>query len=124
MHKALKVALQKIRQWKPRVIGVESVQAQYDQYRQLKELTMKEGLYHTRVQSINPRGNKESRIETLETLVESGYLRFNNGHRLLLEQLELFPSANHDDGPDALQQAIELLRKSKRKTRYKKPKGM
>lgn len=124
MHKALHVALKKVKQWKPRVIGVESVQAQYDQYRQLKEMVMKEGLYHTRVQSINPRGNKESRIETLETLVESGYLRFNAGHRLLLEQLELFPGANHDDGPDALQQAIELLRKSKRKTRYKKPKGM
>lgn len=125
MHKALRVALQKVRQWRPKIIGVESVQAQYDQFRQLRELCIKEGLYSTRVLAVHPRGRKEDRIETLEPLIEAGVIRFNKGHRLLLEQLELFGGgATHDDAPDALQQAIEIAGKQRRRTHYKKPQGM
>ncbi len=124
MHEALKVALQKIRQFRPKVMGVESVQAQYDQFRQLREKVMKEGLYSTRVLSVIPRGRKEDRIETLEPLIEAGYLRFNKGHRLLMEQMELFGNgSDHDDLPDALQQAVEIAGKQRKRTYYKKTTG-
>lgn len=123
MHKALKVALRKIKQFKPTIFGVETIQAQYDMFRQLREMCIKEGIYSTRVLAVNPKGRKEDRIESLEPLVEGGYIRFNKGHRLLLEQLELFPSATNDDLPDALASVIEIAGKQKKRTYYSKPKG-
>lgn len=123
MHKALEVAEMKVRQWKPKVFGVETVQAQYDMYRQLRERCMQKGLYSTRVLAFNPKGKKEDRIETLEPLVENGYLRFNRGHRLLQEQLELFPAHDHDDLPDALASAVEIAGRQRKRTYYQKPKG-
>lgn len=124
MHKALDVALQKIAQFRPRVFGVETVQAQYDMYRQLHERVMSSGLYATRVLPFNPKGRKEDRIEALEPLVESGYLQFSKGHRTLLEQMEMYPNADNDDGPDALASAVEIAGKQRKRTFYKKPKGL
>lgn len=124
MHKALEVALMKIKQFRPKIFGVETVQAQYDMYRQLRERCIKEGIYSTRVLAFNPRGRKEDRIEALEPLVEGSYIRFNKGHRLLLEQLEMFPSHDHDDAPDALASAIEIAGRQRKRTYYRKPKGM
>lgn len=123
MHKALDVAIRKIKQWNPKVFGVETVQAQYDMYRQLRERCIKEGIYSTRILPVNPRGKKEERIEALEPLVEGGYIRFNKGHRLLNEQLELFGSADNDDLPDALASAVEIAGKQRKRTFYQKPKG-
>lgn len=123
MHKALDVAIRKIKQWNPKVFGVETVQAQYDMYRQLRERCIKEGIYSTRILPVNPRGKKEERIEALEPLVEGGYIRFNKGHRLLNEQLELFGSQDNDDLPDALASAVEIAGKQRKRTYYMKPKG-
>ena len=124
MHKALDVAMMKIKQFKPKMFGVETVQAQYDMYRQLKERAIKEGVYFTRILPMNPKGRKEDRIEALEPLVEGGYIQFNKGHRLLIEQLELFGSHDHDDLPDALASAVEIAGKQRKRTYYKKPKGL
>lgn len=123
MHKALEVALKKIQQWKPKVFAVETIQAQYDMFRQLREKAMQKGFYSTRILPVNPKGKKEDRIETLEPLVEGGYIRFNKGHRLLLEQLELFGSADHDDLPDALASVVDVAGKQRKRTYYKKPSG-
>lgn len=124
MHEALKVAQQKITTFRPKLFGVEAVQAQYDMYRQLNEKTIKAGFYGTRVMPINPRGKKEDRIEQLEPLVEQGYIRFHKSQRLLLEMLELFGSHDHDDLPDALASVVELSGKQRRKTYYRKPAGV
>lgn len=123
MHKALEVAVRKIKQWNPKMFGVETVQAQYDMYRQLRERCVKDGIYTTRVMAVNPKGKKEDRIEALEPLVEGGYIRFNKGHRLLQEQLELFGSHDHDDLPDALASVVELAGKQRKRTYYQKPQG-
>ncbi len=57
---------------------------------------------------------KQTRLAGLSPLVERGLVRFNPGHSdqsLLMEQLIHFPSPSvHDDGPDALQGAIALLK--------------
>lgn len=123
MHKALEVAEQKIRQFKPKLFGVETVQAQYDMYRQLRDRLVVKGIYTTRVLSVNPKGKKEDRIEQLEPLVEGGYLRFKKSHRLLIEMLQLFPSHDHDDLPDALASVVEMSGKQRKRTYYNKPKG-
>lgn len=123
MHKALDMAERKIRQWNPKIFGVETVQAQYDMYRQLRERLMKAGIYSTRLMAVNPKGKKEDRIEQLEPLVEGGYLRFNKGQRMLLEQMELFPAHDNDDLPDSLASAVEIAGKQRKRTYYRKPKG-
>ncbi|MFH1035264.1 MAG: phage terminase large subunit [Pseudomonadota bacterium] len=57
---------------------------------------------------------KETRLAGLSPLVERGLVRFQpsqGDQALLLEQLLHFPSPNvHDDGPDALEGAVSLLR--------------
>ena len=60
----------------------------------------------------------------LEPLVENGALRFMRHQRLLIEQLEQFPNGANDDLPDALQMAVEIGTKMKRRTYHKKPKGL
>ena len=57
---------------------------------------------------ITSRSNKRSRIASLEPYVKQGNLRFCRKHRLLLSQLTQFPLAKNDDGPDALEMAMQV----------------
>ena len=58
---------------------------------------------------------KEARVARISPHVERGILRFQKGHSdqdLLVEQLIYFPSTTvNDDGPDALEGAIDLAEK-------------
>lgn len=47
--------------------------------------------------------NKKARIQSLQPALHNGLLQLCSSHRTLLEQLERFPRAQHDDGPDALE---------------------
>ncbi len=123
-HEALQQCLKVMRKYKPKVFAVETVAAQHDFYRQLKEAMMKGGIYGTKLHPIVSRSKKEERIEMLEPLVENGALRFMRHQRLLLEQLEQFPNGTNDDLPDSLQMAVEVGTRMKRRTYYKKPKGL
>ncbi len=62
------------------------------------------------VHKITSTANKRVRISNLEPEVCQGTIRFCRKHLLLLEQLKQFPLAKHDDGPDALEMAIETAR--------------
>lgn len=122
-HKALAIAEQKISEWQPRLFGVETIQMQYEFYRQLQENIMKHGLYATRLKAYNPKAKKEDRIQILEPLFETGYLRVKKTQRLLLEQLYGFPNWEHDDLPDALASAVDLAGKTRQRSHYLKPIG-
>lgn len=63
------------------------------------------------------RSNKQSRIAGLEPYVQQGHLRFCRQHRLLLDQLLQFPLAKNDDGPDALEMAMQVARETRHITR-------
>lgn len=58
---------------------------------------------------------KEARVGRLSPFVERGIIRFQKGHSdqdLLVEQLIYFPSTTvNDDGPDALEGAVDLAEK-------------
>ncbi|QHZ58604.1 phage terminase large subunit [Brevibacillus sp. NSP2.1] len=125
-HVALEEAVEKIREFGHRSFGVETVQAQHDLYRQLQERLGRERIYGTRLKPIISRKKKEERIESLEPLVENGFLRFNRSHRLLIEQLEHFPGGTYDDLPDALAGAVDLAggTRPKRRAFYTKPNGL
>ncbi|MCH8316556.1 MAG: phage terminase large subunit [Planctomycetes bacterium] len=62
-------------------------------------------------ESITHTSDKLGRIQSLQPMISSGMVRFSRHHRVLLDQLRQFPMAAHDDGPDALQMAVELARK-------------
>lgn len=46
---------------------------------------------------------KTCSIQTLQPDIKNKYIKFSRRHKLLLEQLQYFPMADHDDGPDALE---------------------
>ena len=62
------------------------------------------------IAEITSRSNKQSRIASLEPYVQQGHLRFCRKHGLLLDQLLQFPLAKNDDGPDALEMAMQAAR--------------
>jgi predicted phage terminase large subunit-like protein len=56
--------------------------------------------------------NKQVRIRRLGTYLSQRRLRFKScsaGTTLLVQQLQDFPVGDHDDGPDALEQALRVL---------------
>lgn len=123
MHEALKMAEQKILEYRHHTFGVETIQAQWSMYQQLRANLSKRSYFATRLKSVQPRTKKEVRIEALEPLIEAGQIRFKRQHRLLLEQLELFPQAEHDDLPDALASCVELAGNHRKRMFQNKPKG-
>lgn len=123
IHRAVETALQKIKEYGHKTFGVETIQMQYEVYRQLQERATKEGLYGTRILPVNPHAKKEDRIEVLEPLIEQGIIRFRKTQRLLIEQLIQFPNGDYDDLPDALASAVDIAGKQKKRTYWKKPKG-
>ena len=91
--------------------GVESNQFQEFLADQLQQ-TSRQANVHVPVKKIKHTSDKFGRIQSLEPLITMGTLRFSRRHRVLLDQLRQFPKAAHDDGPDALQMAVELTRQS------------
>ena len=68
--------------------------------------------------------SKDSRIgSNLSPLVERGMIRFQKGQGdqdILVEQLIYFPSTTvHDDGPDALEGAVDIAEKFNQKIAYR-----
>lgn len=124
VHKAMEVAIDKIIQFKPRMFGVESVQAQYEMFRQLQQKVYEMGIYGTKILPIKPTGKKEERIELMEPLFENGFLKIRTSQRLLKEQLEQFPNADHDDLPDALASVINMTKNRISRTYQRKPEGL
>lgn len=68
------------------------------------------------IHKIKSNSNKRSRISSLEPYISQGQIRFSRKHALLLEQLTQFPVAKHDDGPDALEMAMQSVQYYKDKT--------
>lgn len=68
---------------------------------------------HLPLKGVTHTSSKESRIARLSPLVERGILRFQEkqgDQGVLIEQLLYFPSTTvHDDGPDALEGAVDLV---------------
>jgi len=61
---------------------------------------------------IENRVNKQVRIRRLTPWLSRRDIRFkanSPGARLLVEQLRDFPNADHDDGPDALDMAVQMM---------------
>jgi predicted phage terminase large subunit-like protein len=98
-----------------RMYGFERFAIESNNFQQLMVNELKQRIVaHGRrliVHEITNRSNKQSRIMGLEPYVKQGYLRFSRKHTLLLSQLTQFPLAKNDDGPDALEMAVDIALK-------------
>lgn len=90
--------------------GVEANHFQSVMVDNLKRRAEEAGV-RLRVKKIENRSNKQSRIANLEPDVAQGRIRFRRRDQLLLEQLRAFPLGAHDDGPDALEMAVQVAQK-------------
>ena len=76
-----------------------------------RQILIKEGLKR-RVPipavGIRTQTNKELRIESLAPYIENGTLYISPDSQVLIDQLNFYPLADHDDGPDALEMAFRL----------------
>ncbi len=118
----LRIIFNRYREYNPYVIGFESNGFQSV----LAGIFEKEALqagYTPPIKLVDHRVNKEIRIISLSPLIERGIIRFRKGHSdqdLLIEQLLYFPESNiNDDGPDALEGAVALLKHYSSKFEYR-----
>lgn len=88
---------------------------------EMDRVTAKEGVSVTLTGVTHTKLSKEMRLMGLSPLVERGKVRFlvrkrrNADYNRLMEQLVFFPSSTvHDDGPDALEGAVSLLKEAMR----------
>ncbi len=95
--------------------GIETNQFQHFLATELKRISAEAGV-RLPVKEVKHTSDKLGRIQSLEPLISSGVLRFSRRQRTLLDQLRQFPRAAHDDGPDALEMAVELARKPAHRT--------
>ena len=72
------------------------------------------------VRGIHNSENKIARIEEMELPVSNAQTLLHPSQKILIEQLEDFPEALHDDAPEGLNGAYRLSRISKTATRKKR----
>lgn len=94
-------------------LGAESNQFQWFLKEELAKASARAGLYLP-IQEVLQTTDKIMRIQTLQPDIKNKYIKFNKRHKRLLEQLQQFPMAAHDDGADALEGCRTLAKKGKR----------
>lgn len=103
----IKIIVDKVLDWQPDVVAVESVAAQEFFADTLKvELTNVGYPAYTRLKKIYSRTRKELRIEAMLPAIENKSIQFSRKHSLLLEQFERYGQGSHDDAVDSLEMAI------------------
>ncbi|MDR7001574.1 phage terminase large subunit [Neobacillus niacini] len=112
--KFLEIITRKVKEYQPDIIGAEAQMAQEFFVDKLKEALQFVGYpAHNRVKKIQQRQRKELRIEAMLPDIENGNIVFNRDHAILLEHFERYGSRWHDDGPDALNMAVEAVKRPK-----------
>jgi predicted phage terminase large subunit-like protein len=99
------------RRHRPDVFGIEANQCQDLLGGEFEREFRRQGLLSARPWPLENHINKLVRIRRLGPFLSTHRLRFHSGSpgtRLLVEQLQQFPIADHDDGPDALEMALQL----------------
>lgn len=100
------------RDFRPHAVGVEANQFQQLLADNIAEQSRQAGMMlpiHPLINRENKRVRIRARLTPYLARGEFRFLRESPGARMLVEQLEAFPLADHDDGPDALEMAVRLL---------------
>ena len=104
-------AVELCREFRPMFLGIEG-----NAWQKLLAEFVEPALLDAKLFDIMPcmldnRANKLLRIRRLDRWLRARHLHFRRtpGSRLLVGQLQEFPLDEHDDGPDALEMAVQLL---------------
>ncbi len=76
----------------------------------LEEMSRRLGLFIP-IRPVKNFSDKVARVGSLSPLIESGSILFREDQKALIDQLIQFPKGAHDDGPDALEMAVRMLRR-------------
>jgi predicted phage terminase large subunit-like protein len=113
LEQVMRTICNRYQQFGHRLVGVEDNLFQRLLLKEFDRLGAERGLVLP-LKGVTHRIAKETRVASLSPLLERGKIRFIRGHsdqELLVEQLLYFPSRTlHDDGPDALEGAVDLAR--------------
>ncbi len=90
-----------------KIFGVESNQFQFFFKEIMAQQSASKNEYLP-IEEIYSTTNKQARIESLQPFVKNRYIKFNRKHKALLKQMTEYPMSANDDGPDALQMAVQL----------------
>jgi predicted phage terminase large subunit-like protein len=99
------------RQFQPHIFGVEANQFQELLAPEFETAFRSQGLLGVHPWLIHNDANKRVRIRRLGPLLAARRIRLKANcpsTKLLFHQLQEFPIADHDDGPDALEMALRL----------------
>jgi len=99
-----------VRQYRPDLVTCESNMFQSLILENLTRKAQKAGL-RVPAQGVQNTLKKEVRIRRLGPYLEQKMFQFtkSSGSKLLVDQLKMFPSSQHDDGPDSLELALRSL---------------
>lgn len=99
--------------------GVEVVQFQHFFKDVLAQKSVESGDYLL-IEEIFSLAPKHLRIESLQPFIKNAYIKFNERHKQLTEQLKVYPMGSNDDAPDCLEMAVKLaIASNAAKTDYK-----
>ncbi len=108
------VAIEKLQHYPVEKIGFETTQAQSYMKQKFEEELWKNKIY-TPVDEVISKGQKHERIISLEPEVKKGHILFNNANIRYNNQVKDYnKSAKHDDAPDSLYGAVQLVEGVKR----------
>ena len=114
LHKVLpddlfKIVIDKLNIYPVEKIGFEATQAQSYMKQKFEEELWKAKLYIP-VEAINSKGQKHERIITLEPDVKNGHILFNSVNIQYNNQVRDYnKNCKHDDAPDSLYGAVQLI---------------
>lgn len=113
-EETIRRALQLFEEYRPRWIAVESNQYHGFLERQLERESLARLGVRVPVWPVLNTEPKIMRIRRIGPYLANRELRFRRhpGCRVLVEELEDFPLAEHDDGPDALEMALRMVLQS------------
>jgi predicted phage terminase large subunit-like protein len=115
----IQTILRKARQYRYTSFVVESTAFQQFMKDELVKRSAEQGVYLP-VREFKSTMKKEMRIASIEPHMSNGVIRLLPTQRDLIEQLEYFPKAAHDDAADVLAMCFELAKTGGRKPVYGK----
>lgn len=90
--------------------SVETVQFQAFLFSELVKRSVQRGIA-VPAQAVTPHTDKELRIMGLQPYIAAGVIRVHASQTVLLSQLQFWPMADHDDGPDCLEMLWQLAQR-------------
>jgi predicted phage terminase large subunit-like protein len=100
------------REWRPAAFGIETTIFQELLLPEFQRHFHDAGLGHIQITELENTIPKPIRIRRLGPYLAQKKIRFNQYcpfNRILIDQLRDFPTAAHDDGPDALEMCLRML---------------